>query len=259
MINILSSNATSQSKAFKEEKRKRNEDNIKWLARNMPAKLDEAVLVMVGGKSEVDFRLRIAQSHARSDLTPSKWSHVMLLKNAGKKTSSAVYEISLDPPRGLGFPTPQNGVQEGELAHYRDPDKYPNIAILAVPVPQADIEAALRRFKMQRAVLDGVDLMVRWLAFVWGVARSGNPLLEGYGIPSAAMLEIIVGAAGFDLTPGLESRSSCPEAISQAAKYWHEYYSEQNKEGLIGAYFAPHDLMQPGPKESKPASKRSKR
>lgn len=82
-----------------------------------------------------------------------------------------------------------------------------------------------------------------WLAYVWGVGRSGNPLMDGFGIPSAAMLEIVIGANGFDLTPGLESRSSCPEAISQAAKYWHEYYEDQKKDPLSGFYYTSHHLL----------------
>ena len=92
-------------------------------------------------------------------------------------------------------------------------------------------------------------MIVRWLAFVWGVARTPNPLMDGMGIPSAAMLEIVIGAVDFDLTPGLESRSSCPEAISQAAKYWHEYYLDQKKPALSGFYYSPHDLMESPEKE----------
>jgi hypothetical protein len=56
------------------------------------------------------------------------------------------------------------------------------------------------------------------------------------------MLEVVFGAAGFDLTPGLESRSSCPEAIWQAAKWWHEYYTRENRKGLRGAYCLGHLL-----------------
>jgi len=250
MINIISSNARSKSDSFDEVNREEDEDNIQWLSRNMPTASDQTLLVMVGGRSHSDFRLRIAQSHVRSDLAPSCWSHVMLLNITGKNLASTkVTEISLDPLPGFGFPTPNNGVQEGELARYASAAKYPNIAVLRVPVARDEIDKALVRFKMQRAVLDGVDLIVRWLAFVWGVSRSGNPLLDGFGIPSAAMLEIVVGAAGFDLTPGLESRSSCPEAISQAAKYWHEYYEDQNKVALSGSYYSPDQIFEPPIKE----------
>ena len=101
---------------------------------------------------------------------------------------------------------------------------------------------SLKTFKRQRAVMDGPNLIVNWLAYLWGVARSPNPLLEGQGVPSAAMLEIVIGTCGFDLTPGLESRSSCPEAIWQAATWWHEYYQGRKKKGLSGAYSCPHQI-----------------
>lgn len=242
MINILSSDALEAGDAFNPTEREPRERNVDWLIRNIPSDNSNSVLVMVGGKSKTDFRLRIAQSQVRSDLSPSKWSHVMLLKGATANAQSKVVEISLEPPNGFGFPAEANGLQEGDLRHYDKPKEFPNIAVLLVPVPLEEIEKALKRFTMQRTILDGVDLIVRWLAYVWGVGRSGNPLLDGFGIPSAAMLEVVVGANGFDLTPGLESRSSCPEAISQAAKYWQQHYEKQNKEALSGFYWSPHDI-----------------
>jgi hypothetical protein len=36
--------------------------------------------------------------------------------------------------------------------------------------------------------------------------------------------------AGFELTPGLSSASSCPEAIWQSAKWWTYYYESAAKE-----------------------------
>jgi hypothetical protein len=51
---------------------------------------------------------------------------------------------------------------------------------------------------------------------------------------------VVLGAAGFDLTPGLESRASCPEAIWQAAKWWHKYYEDQKRAPLSGAYCCGH-------------------
>jgi hypothetical protein len=242
MINIISSNAASPSKSLSEVSRKGDEDNLQWLGRNMPEGNEQTTLVMVGGKSPASFRLRVAQSHVRNDLVPSHWSHVMMLGKAAKSpASTTVYEISLEAA-DFGFPPPENGVQNGRLNRYRDPKLYPNIAILSVPVAQKEVMEALDRFKMQRAVLDAVDLIIHWLSYVWGVSRSGNPILEGLGIPSAAMLEIVFGAAGYDLTPGLESRSSCPEAIWQAAKWWHQYYEGQNRSPLIGAYHVGHIL-----------------
>ena len=99
-------------------------------------------------------------------------------------------------------------------------------------------------------MLDAQDLLLRWLAFIWGVGRTGNPLLDGQGIPSAAMLEVIFGAVGFDLTPGLESRSSCPEAIWQAAKWWHEYYERNNQKAPRDVY-CHDDILLPAQHSTK--------
>lgn len=244
MIRIVSSNATTSSKNVVEVERNAREDNIRWLERTMPPGDDQCRILLVGGRSPSAFRLRLAQSHVRHDLVPSYWSHVALVGALAKEFSATpVFEISLEPRGGLGFPTPNNGVQEATVAQYRDPKAFPNIAVLSVPVPLEDALTALERFKKQRTVLDGVDLILHWLGYVWGVARSVNPLSDGLGIPSAAMIEIVIGACGFDLTPGLESRSSCPEAIWQAAKWWHEYYEDQKKLGLAGSYFAPHNIQ----------------
>jgi hypothetical protein len=242
MLYIISSTAAVPNQGFVEMVRKEGEDNVSWLARNQPQD-DGALIVMVGGKSQTAFRLRSAQAHIRHDLIPSSWSHAMLLGNLAKNPASTpVYEIALEGENGFGFPPPTNAVQKGKFGQYRDPGAYPNIAVLKVPVEKKDVMKALERFQMQRAVLDAVDLVVRWLAFAWGIGQSINPLLENHGIPSAAMLEVVFGAVGYDLTPGLESRSSCPEAIWQAAKWWHEFYEKQNRPYLSGAYCVAHRL-----------------
>jgi hypothetical protein len=36
----------------------------------------------------------------------------------------------------------------------------------------------------------------------------------------------VYGIAGVELTPGLSSASSCPEAIWAAAKWWHQFYEQ---------------------------------
>jgi hypothetical protein len=244
MISILSSHAKTPSKDFdKPVPRENGEDNIGWLSRNLPAG-EVTHLALLGGKTQIAFRLRLAQAHLRHDLVPSYWSHVVLLQPGKNLLSRVITEISLEPEKGFGFPPTLNAVQQGKLAAYRDPGRYPNIAVLGVPVAFDKVVEALDRFKKQRAVLDAVDLVVRWLAYTWGVARSSNPLMDGLGIPAAAMLETVFGAAGFDLTPGLESRSSCPEAIWQAAKWWHEYYERDNRPGITGAFFAPDSIYQ---------------
>jgi hypothetical protein len=243
MINILSSGAVNPSGDFVEVERKSGQDNLSWIRENLKDSKDKTTLVMVGGKSPTSFRLRMAQSHVRSDMMPSYWSHVMMLDQAADDFGATeILEISLEPREGFGFPVPENGLQHDKLRHYARRSEYPNVAILNVPVKYSDVSAAMVKFQKQRAVLDAVDLIVNWLAYLWGVARSPNPLLEGQGVPSSAMLEIVIGACGFDLTPGLESRSSCPEAIWQAARWWHEYYQGQDKPGLTGTYTTPHQI-----------------
>jgi hypothetical protein len=243
MIAIISSNAKQPSQAFADSPRQNGEDNLQWLSRNMPPDDGNAVCVMVGGTDPLSFRLRVAQSHVRHDMMPSHWSHVMLLDKVTKGVgSTVVHEISLSPANGFGFPPPTNGVQKGRLKAYRDAVLYPNVAVLKIPVALKGVVEALSRFDVQRAVLDSVELTVHWLAYLWGVANSPNPLFQRLGIPSAAMLEVVVGATGYDITPGLESRSSCPEAIWQAAKWWYLYYGEQNRTELSGAYNVGHRL-----------------
>jgi hypothetical protein len=242
MIHIISSTAAKKSAGLVEVKRKATENNLAWLQRNLPSP-SGTFLLMVGGRSQVAFRLRTAQAYLRHDLLPSYWSDSMLLGKAAKNIANTpVHEISLEPPAGFGFPTPTNAVQTGKLAQYRDAERYPNICILNVPVELGDVLEALKRFQMQRAVLDAVDLLIRWMAYAWGVTHTANPLVENHGVPSAAMLEVVFGAVGFDLTPGLESRASCPEAIWQAAKWWSDYYEQQNRKPLTGAYYCGHNL-----------------
>ena len=99
------------------------------------------------------------------------------------------------------------------------------------------------RFKKQRADIDCVELTLLWLGYVWGVGRALNPLLDGYGTPSAAFIESLTSANDFDLTPGLESRASCPEAIWQSARWWHEYHASQAGSAPIhGMWHTEHFL-----------------
>jgi hypothetical protein len=252
MINIISSTAGKASAGLRKVARKRGEDNLRWISRNYPADA-KSVILLFGGVSPASFRLRVAQSHVRHTLDPSSWSHAVLLGRVKDKIGdSVVYEINLEAPQGMGFPPPTNGVQENMLSRYASIGEYPNVALLAVPVSMTEVMRALERFKMQRAVLDAVELMLRWMAFVWGASGAGNPLLENHGIPSAAMLDVVLGAAGFDLTPGLESRASCPEAIWQSAKWWHEYYEKQNLPAITGAFIDEHKLLQPVKANVKP-------
>jgi hypothetical protein len=243
MLNITSSKASQKNKIFKETPRRKGQDNLGWLAFALKNSDAGVKLLLVGGTGPSAFRLRVAQAHLRHDLSPSHWSHVAMLDQPAKNLGTTkVYEIALEPEGGFGFPPPENAVQVNKLSQYRNAKQFPNIALITIPVEKAEVMAALKDFQKQR-VVDTTELLILWLAFAWGVGRSGNPLLDGHGIPSATMIEAVISAAGFDLTPGLESRSSCPEAIWQAARWWHEYYQEVQKQVPSGLWHAEHFLV----------------
>jgi hypothetical protein len=213
----------------------------------------ETDLLLIGGTGPVDFRLRVAQSHARDDLLPSAFSHAAILLPAPKSAARRkLWEIPLSGGAESAYPPATNGVVETELERYDDPVVYPNIALLRVPVPGAAITTAVERFRRQRTVLDALELMLAWWAFGWGVGRAGNPLLDELGIPSAAFVEYAFSAAGYDLVPGFPSRSSCPEAIWQAARWWYDHprmmspeLSQQTRElpPIAGVYDAEQYLV----------------
>lgn len=242
MLNIRASSASAPSESFREEPRLPGEDNAAWLARQLAgADPGAATLLLVGGVDGTAMRLRIAQSHVRDTLSPSHWSHVAMLATDASGPEPELVEIALDPPGGFGFAPPTNGVQRVSIETYADATRYPNVAVVhfaATDEQRGTLADATRRFQRQRSVLDATELVVVWLAFVWGVGRTGNPLLDGHGVPSAAMAEIVFGAAGYDLTPGLDSRASCPEAIWQSARWWHEYYDAVSPGGAPAPYGA---------------------
>jgi hypothetical protein len=269
MLRILSSTADAESKAFRASPRRGREDNVAWLGRHLGPpgqrlrskfdrrergkthKRNPTLLVLLGGRGHYGFRLRVAQSHLRHDFSPSHWSHVALLGTPAKNTAmTPTYEIALEPRKGFGMPASSNSLQEGRIDAYRSPTLYPNIALLRLEVDPEEWQkettkdqlSVLERYKKQRSTLDATELVLQWLAFLWGVGRAGNPLLEGYGVPSAAMIEVILSAVRYDITPGLESRVSCPEAIWQTAKWWHTYYTEQKKKPMEGYWSVSHKI-----------------
>jgi hypothetical protein len=64
-----------------------------------------------------------------------------------------------------------------------------------------------------------------WLAFIWGVRDSNNPLVDSVSIPSAAFVETCFSTARQDVTPGITTRVVTPESIWQA-RFWPDQYRE---------------------------------
>src|SRR4051794_31865047 len=89
------------------------EGNVAWLAR---APLQEGLLLL-GGTSLVDFRLRFAQSVLRSDLTPSYWSVAGVVSKGG--TVQTVPLRVGDPSRVPAT----NAVRRIAMAQFDDPEE----------------------------------------------------------------------------------------------------------------------------------------
>lgn len=257
MIDIHQSEASEgkHNQALTEMEFKPKENNIDWMNRankDLSNTKDHTLLVLLGGSDTSACRLRYTQAYARQNLTPSNWSHVLLLDKLNEfSDSSSTWEMGLHPSSGFDFPPDTNAVQKGKLKPYKNPEAFPNIALLAVPVDLKGVKKAVKKFTKRRNIINGPDLVITWLGYLWGATGSRNPLLEECGIPSAVLVEYALGSAGFDLTPGLASRSSCPEAIWQAAKWWHDYYAKaENEEGekvnsglsIIGRWSVNHEL-----------------
>lgn len=257
MLSLRRSPARSSNRLLAPTPRK-SLGNAAYIDKHSPSDAAGTAVVLLGGKSPVDFRVRVAQAHARDDMAPSAWSHIGVLGARAKSPlRRSLIELPLQGKVGLGYPPATNGVVATAIGDYDDPAAFPNIAVLRVPVPQATVDAAIDQFCSQRTVMDGLELTLAWLAFVWGVGTTGNPLLGGLGVPSAAFVEYVIGVAGYDLVPGFPSRSSCPEAIWQSARWWHEFpraASVELSEGsaepanlgpLTGVYDAEHYLVDP--------------
>ncbi len=206
--------------------------NVEWLRKHGGEYLREGSLLLLGGSSTTDFRIRVAQSHARSDMLPSLWSHVAIVTARQGQTWS-LSEVSLTPPQGFGDVPSRNATQNNTLDQYADPLLWANIALLSFPIDGAEVQAGMERLSRDRGIVDLGELIVPWLAFVWGVGSAPNPLLQDKDLPSAAYAETVMSIAGLELTPGLSSQSSCPEAIWQSAKWWYQYYAQTGGDGQL--------------------------
>jgi hypothetical protein len=184
-------------------------------------------VVLLGGKGLADFRVRVAQSHARDDLTPSYWSLVGVVDVDRESMLTA----PLSPLRSPELVPITNGIQILSLRDFNDPNRWPNIGIVRFPGVQGQPVEWIKQVAGRRPLVDIPSLVLAWLGFAWGASSTGNPLLDGLGVPSAVLVETAFGMAEVELTPGLAAASSCPEAIYQAAKWWTGYYQKKTGTG----------------------------
>jgi hypothetical protein len=219
------SGATDPNKKLRWLGAHRAETNSAWFSRSGAG----AGVILLGGTSLIDFRLRFAQSALRDDLSPSYWSACGLIDAKGRiRCVPLEVDVVNDVPR-------TNGVRVMSMADFDDPLAWPNIAILHFTKDPTVVADQAKLISRRRTVVDLPALLIAWLAYAWSVDRGGNPLLSGSGIPGAAFVEAAHSLSGVELTPGLSSSASCPEAIWQAVKWWHEYYAGVVDLGAAGA------------------------
>jgi hypothetical protein len=215
MIPNRESTATTSNRELHEVPAAEQESNRAWFER-IPNKDG---IILLGGTSLGDFRLRVAQARLRGDLTPSYWSLCgLLLDEEGRFLSVPLQSRDLADVPGT------NAVRTLTLDEFDDPKLWPNIAVLRFAASSETVIAKASIIARRRSLIDLPRLLVRWLAYAWAADDGADPLGEGNGVPSAAFVEAAYALADMELTPGLSSSASCPEAIWQAVKWWHEYY-----------------------------------
>jgi hypothetical protein len=225
MIESRTSGAQSYNAKLSERPAEAGQTNSDWIKQHFEERDLAGWVLLVGGATLDHFRLRAAQSHVRRDMLPSFWSHAAIVGGRIEDGEEwEVWEVPLDPGHDLSSIPFLNGVRQNGIWRFDDPDVYPNLALIRFCLDPAPVLKAAEIFRAQRATLDIPGMIVQWLAFAWGVGHQPNPLFAQTGIPSAAFVEAAYALAELEITPGLSSRASCPEAIWQAGKWWHEFY-----------------------------------
>jgi hypothetical protein len=223
MILMKKSPSERPNPKLPEEEPQKNEGNKKWLNRHDAT---EGV-ILLGGALIPDFRIRVAQSEMRHDMSPSHWSLCGILFPKGKFAS-----VPLDLTQKTSDIPKSNAIRMCRIEEFDDPKRFPNIAVVQFAKEHKNVGRDIKRLEMDRSILDIPTLILPWLGFIWGTAGSANPLKSGLGLPSAAFVETVFAMAGFELTPGLSSSSSCPEAVWQSARWWNSYYEKTSKDSV---------------------------
>ena len=260
---------------FVEDQRRPGETNLDWLQRVIPAipKLekvevaDPTFVLLFGGRSAYDFRIRVSQSHLRHDVSPSHWSHTAIIRKTDvdhleRLRGAVVLETSLEPSDGFRIPSTYNGLQTRYLRYYDAPQAFPSIAVMRVPVDQKiwntdsshSSVSLLEQFAMRRSLLDVPVLIIKWLEYVWSVGVASNPLLNNWGVPSAAVVDTLLSAAGYEMCPGLDSQATSPEAFWQAARWWHPYYEVEAQPRIAGFFSYERDVYYDPRPDAQPSS-----
>lgn len=229
----------SRNTAVKTLRQPKSQSNVAWI-RKAEQKLTQGApkVLLLGGTGLVDFRIRVAQSHARADLLPSFWSHVTLLTSK-KKGGLTLWHVPLDLTDGVSSVPSRNGIVESDLSWCADKVRFRNMALLEFPGAEAEqATKSVNHLLKARLSHDFVSPMLEWFGFAWAASSCGNPLLAGTALPSATFVESVYASADIDLAPGMADRTLCPEAIWQAAKWWKGFYASDAGGGAPKGVFS---------------------
>jgi hypothetical protein len=164
MLKIVRSTTTQSNPQFTPFERNADESNTAWGERavlDMQAGGPDAwtYVVLLGGSDTLAFRVRIAQSHLRHDMLPSFWSESILVRLAGATLADAeALHVPLHQPEGPAFAARVNGVVARPLTDFDDTTRFPNIAVIALPIAQDKVIGKVDSFRQSRATLDARQL-----------------------------------------------------------------------------------------------------
>jgi hypothetical protein len=194
----------------------------------------QMVIGLAGSRDLPGVTLRRAQSVLRWDMRPSLWSHAFLIAERAAENVGAtkILGVSLHPRTGI-FPRPErNGVSEGTLSLYNQRELDANVALLAIEMTETEVADVAKKAgdpNLDRVRFNLWDTLGVWQAFLWSFGQRPNPLREGFPIPAASFIEYCYEAINLDLTPGASERNAAPEHIWNAAKWWQEAYTAQDR------------------------------
>src|SRR5258705_930446 len=132
MAMISRSPTQDANKALVLDEPEKTESNKKWLARTG----DSDGVILLGGASLADFRVRVAQSSLRGDMLPSFWSQVGILlgDNMFASVPLDLRSRSLEPPSrradDVSAIPRANGVRMCSLDEIDNAQRFPNIAVI---------------------------------------------------------------------------------------------------------------------------------
>src|SRR4029079_637819 len=151
-MDIRRSPATSKNTLIQRYTPPAGQGNARCLSRQATS----GSVILVGGASLSDFRLRVAQSHLRTDMLPSFWSA------AGLSTGARVLMVPLLPTGDPSSVPATNAVAELPFSEFDDEAQYPNIAAIQFTDRSEAIVANVRRLMSQRHAIDIPSLVLSW-------------------------------------------------------------------------------------------------